>query len=283
MELFGRRRVRAGWPGSHKPPESVPKRVLKPGQVRWRDDVVQGSRGYCSFLDLQASECDSPLNVFEGANDVAALLWYQEDDFASAGRGADSDDSDTETRIIQAICDQNVSPSPKSTTFPSRRTSYEELMSHDKVWSSRRPSHDEPHEEARVARAPSLPLLSPLRCHLDLLRCHLDLRPHCYRRRSESPRARSCGTSPLPPLHASRGPPPAADLVQRLAALLAGVRNDDDDSPNSVISGDDGLTNKQRLLAAFQLYSRATVDQQAPCPCSTVPLIVTIPDLMRLR
>ena len=162
MEIYGRRRVRSGWPESHRPPEEpepAPLMVAAGSRVRWRDHEIRKDKGFCSFLDLQVGgDCVSPLDKLgEPPFPLAeANLWYTESDFEGAACDSDEDSSDGEPWQL---------PSPVLSPRGSRRASYEDLRSHDDTWSARSPtpipptptpptppSSSDAEEEALVAR-----------------------------------------------------------------------------------------------------------------------------------
>ena len=264
MELHGRRRVRSGWPGSHKLPEAAPPACVKSGRVHWLDEHVRSLQGYCSFLDLQTGECESQLSTLADGPltyaQAVADLWYSEADFASASCEDESNDGILDdVQILEAIRDQTTRQSPQSTTFGSRRPSYEDLKSHDEAWVARTPIAASPPRATSPVTSPSEAALPSTADNASPLRAVLATAP------------------PIAPAYSDAAVESLSNaLVERLAELLVSTGSDDN-TPTSVMetqqaigllarATNEELNQAERMARLFATKTRSSSGRSSSDP-----------------
>mmetsp|Transcript_19909 Transcript_19909/g.50654 ORF Transcript_19909/g.50654 Transcript_19909/m.50654 type:complete len:266 (+) Transcript_19909:21-818(+) len=246
MELSGRRRVRSGWAGSHSPPEKPPSPKLTCGRVTWRDHQVQAKRGFSSFLDLELSVCESPLNTASevahtSSDDFRAHLWYSESDFeATAGLdeveiAMDTLALDRNERVLAAagLSAPEIDRALAVPVVRENRNSYEELRAHEESWvASRASSGSSPSSSASPVHGSNYGLEERLSAVPESTATMLPVPP-----------------TPLPCISPSLAANAPA-MVQRLAHLLE-KHDHVETTPTSVCE----------LMETLQLLRSATPDQ----------------------
>jgi hypothetical protein len=220
------------------------------GRVRWLDQARHAERGFSSFLDLQKSECGSPLNKrFE---EFADKLWYKESELAA---GSAQDDSEIASESAPAPSGIPVrhdrcpscEDAPAQTCAAPAPVDLADLLDLSAEAASSADAAASPADPAAGVTTPSLPL--PPRV------------PQPSRQDAAGEAGSAAGASDpavsvaLPPRASAGSEQPskqdAAATVTRLAHLLTKKDDGAENTPTSILD----------LQEACQLFGQATQEQ----------------------